>query len=163
MSFCKTDKHIGGNIYLSASALLNKRYKNRTLTIATLVNRSIDQFRKYLNFPDDVKVRIAPIKGNVNGRYHNQSRTVEIDCKLAWDRALEVFAHELVHAEQYFEKRLIKKYESRRGWVHYWNGERGNRGTTYRAYRNQPWEQEAWGRQAELAEKVCSDLEKLYE
>jgi hypothetical protein len=159
----QSDKHIGGGIYLSASSLLNKRYCNKSLEVARVVNRSIDQFRKYLNFPQDVRVRIAPIKGSVNGRYNSNCKVVELDCKLPWDKALEVFAHELVHAEQYYEGRLIKKFEARHGWIHSWNGAKSfNRGSTYRAYRNQPWEQEAWDRQAGLAEKVCSDLEKIY-
>jgi hypothetical protein len=46
--------------------------------------------------------------------------------------------------------------------MHYWNGEIGKKGTTYKAYRDQPWEQEAWSRQAALAEQVCSILEEKY-
>jgi hypothetical protein len=47
--------------------------------------------------------------------------------------------------------------------MHYWMGSRAfGKGTTYQNYRKQPWEIEAWGRQAELAEKVCVELEKLY-
>lgn len=158
----QSDKHIGGNIYLSAACLLNKRYRNKSLDVAQVVNRSIDQFRKYLDFPKDIQVRISPIRGNCSGRYNNHCKTVELKCTLPWDKALEVLAHELVHAEQYHQKRLIKKFESNKGWVHYWYGELGNRGTTYRAYRNQPWEVEAWTRQAQLAEQVCQDLEKMY-
>lgn len=158
-----SDKHLGGNIYLSASCLLNKRYRAKALDVATVVNRSINEFRQFLDFPKDVTVRIAPIKGRTNGRYNNHNKLVEIDCKLKWDKALEVLAHELVHAEQYHQKRLKKEYITGRGWMHSWQGELNkNRGSTYQAYRNQPWEQEAWGRQAELAEAVCQILEKRY-
>lgn len=158
----QTDKHIGGGIYLAASCLLNKRYRDKALEVATVVNRSIDQFRKYLDFPKDIIVRIAPIKGSVNGRYYDDGM-VELDCRLSWANALEVFAHELVHAEQYKQKRLQKIFVMGQGWAHKWNGSKSlNKGTTYKAYRNQPWEQEAWSRQAELAEKVCQDLEKIY-
>lgn len=158
-----TDKHIGGGIYLSASSLLNKRYRNKALEVATVVNRSIHQFRKYLDFPKDIQIRIAPIKGTTNGRYYDGSKMVELDCTLPWDKALEVFAHELVHAEQYKQGRLKQEFVSGKGFVHSWNGSLNtNRGSTYRAYRNQPWEIEAWSRQAELAEKVCQDLERIY-
>lgn len=165
MSYIRqSDKHIGRNIYLSASSLLNPRYRKKALEVATLVNRSIDQFRKYLDFPKDIRVRIAPIKSTANGRYNCDSKTVEIRCTLQWSKALEVFAHELVHAEQYHQKRLKQNYVNGCGWVHSWNGDKvHNKGTTYKAYRNQPWEQEAWGRQAKLAEQVCSDLERIYE
>lgn len=163
MRLHSSDKHIGGNIYMSASTLFNKKYRNKALDVATVVNRSIDQFRKYLTFPKDISVRIAPIKGRTNGRYINTIKMVEIDCSLSWDDALEVLAHELVHAEQYHQGRLSHAYVRGRGIVHSWNGDMNqSRGTTYNAYRNQPWEVEAWGRQAELAEKVCQDLEKLY-
>lgn len=158
-----SDKHLGGNIYLAASCLINRKYRDKALDVAVVVNRSIDAFRKYLDFPKDIEVRIAPLKGKINGRYCS-AKVLELDCRLPWDKALEVLAHELVHAEQYKQGRLENVYTRGRGWTHRWNGEKNlNKGSTYRAYRNQPWEQEAWGRQAELAEKVCTDLEKLYE
>jgi hypothetical protein len=88
---------------------------------------------------------------------------VEISSRLPWDSALEVLAHELVHAEQYMQGRLKKSWMKKKGWVHQWNGNvNTNRGSTYQAYRNQPWEMEAWSRQADLAEKVCQILEKKY-
>ena len=161
IKICKTDKHIGGGIYLSASSYLNKRNLNGTLTVATVVNRSIDIFRKHLDFSKDVKVRITPLRGRDNGRCSDRG-IIELDCKLGWAKALEVLAHELVHAEQYHQGRL--KHKMCRGrWMHHWMGSSAfSKGTTYQAYRKQPWEIEAWGRQAELAEKVCVELEKLY-
>ena len=88
---------------------------------------------------------------------------MEISSRLPWDSALEVLAHELVHAEQYMQGRLKKSWMKKKGWVHQWNGHvNTNRGSTYQAYRNQPWEIEAWSRQAELAEKVCQILEEKY-
>jgi hypothetical protein len=85
-----------------------------------------------------------------------------IDCRLGWAKALEVIAHELVHAEQYHTGKLKKKYVQRKGWMHSWNGTPGKKGTTYKAYRDQPWEQEAWNRQMYLAETVCRILEEKY-
>lgn len=158
----RTDRHIGGNIYLSASSLLNPRYRNRALVVASMVNRSIDVFRKYLDFPEDIKIRIAPIKGKNNGTCH-QNGVIVLRCTLAWDLALEVFAHELVHAEQYKQGRLKTNWVYGKGYVTSWNGDRvNNKGTTYKSYREQPWEQEAWGRQYELAEKVHQELEQMY-
>ena len=161
IKICKTDKHIGGGIYLSASSYLNKRYLPSTLTVATVVNRSIDLFRNYLNFSKDVKVRITPLRGRDNGRCSGNG-VIELDCKLGWSKALEVLAHELVHAEQYHQGRLKHKM-SRGRWRPFWMGSSAfSKGTTYQAYRKQPWEIEAWGRQEELAKKVDVDLKKLY-
>ena len=91
-----------------------------------------------------------------------ENKLAVIDCRLGWAKALEVIAHELVHAEQYHTGKLKKKYVQRKGWLHHWNGTPGKKGTTYKAYRDQPWEQEAWNRQMYLAEKVCSILEEKY-
>ena len=73
---------------------------------------------------------------------------------------LNCIAHELVHAEQYYENRLDFTYVRGKGFLHMWNGDEiNNKGTTYRAYRNQPWEIEAFSRQASLAEKVSDALD----
>lgn len=165
MTYCSSDRHIGGNIYIAASVLYSKNslHRNRALNILTIINRSEEEFRKLLNYSPDVKYRVAPIKGRINGRYKHVPKIVEIDSNLNWDKALEVLAHELVHAEQYHTGKLRQIWDNRKGWTHYWNGDfNGNRGSTYNAYRNQPWELEAWGRQAELAETVCQALEKKY-
>ena len=55
--------------------------------------------------------------------------------------------------------KLKKKFSQRKGWMHYWNGEAGNKGATYKSYREQPWEQEAWSRQVVLAQQVSEVLE----
>lgn len=160
----KTDRHIGGGIYLGASCLFNRRYRNKALDVAKTVNRSINLFRQYLDIPPDIFIRIAPIKGAANGRYCHSTRMVEIDCTLRQDTALEVLAHELVHAEQYHTGRLKQHFESTLGWLHSWNGDKiFNKGTTYQAYINQPWEKEAFGREKELAKKVKMDMDKIYE
>jgi hypothetical protein len=65
----------------------------------------------------------------------------------------------MVHAEQYHQGRLKNEYISGKGWVHEWNSELNtNKGTTYRAYRNQPWEVEAFDRQEGLAKIVAAEL-----
>ena len=161
-----SDKHIGYGIYVSASVLYSKNVamRNKAMDILTLINRTEEEFRKLLNYPTDIKFRVAPIKGRTNGRYMSTGKLVEIDSNLDWAKALEVLAHELVHAEQYHTGKLTKRWVNNKGWMHSWNGDLNkNRGSTYKAYRNQPWEQEAWSRQAELAEIVCSALEKKYE
>jgi hypothetical protein len=164
----KSDKYLGGGLYMAASCLYStswdaSRIRDKALLVATVVNRSIDEFRAFLDFPKDIIVRICPIKGQPNGRYFSSEKLVEIDSRLPWDRALEVLGHELVHAEQYMQGRLKQSYMKKKGWVHQWNGNvNTNRGSTYQAYRNQPWEIEAWSRQADLAEKVCQILEKKY-
>lgn len=157
-----TDRYTGSGIYMSLSALYT--HKEKAEVIHRLVKKTVPEFRKLLSIPRDIQFRIAPIKSKTTkGTYESTSKLVHIDCRLPWDEALEVLAHELVHAEQYHTGKLKKKYTGRKGWMHYWYGEEGSKGTTYNAYREQPWEQEAWSRQAALAEQVYLTMEKKYE
>ena len=158
-----TDKLRGKRVYMSLSAIYTHS-KNAEL-VKDIIHKTMPEFRKLLDLPSDLNFRVAPIKArSTNGSYDSDYKLVNIDCRLPYAKALEVLAHELVHAEQYHTKKLKKKFTGRKGWLHYWNGEVGKKGTTYKAYRDQPWEQEAWGRQAGLVEKVCLILgERLYD
>jgi hypothetical protein len=144
-----TDKSVAPHITMSLSAIYT--HTNSANKIVEMVKIALPALRTLLHFDEDVTIRVAPIKArNTNGRYYAGTKVAEIDCRLSVSRALEVLCHELVHAEQYFTRRLAWW-----GRTQYWNGEASsNRGTTYSAYREQPWEQEAFGRQAKLAAQV---------
>jgi len=161
MKFNDTDKMVAPDIWMSLSAIYT--HKKTAAVLVEMIQKTLPEFRKLLDVPATVSFRVVPIKAKcTNGRYYDKSKVVEIDCRLKWAEGLEVLAHELVHAEQYHQGRL--KHKMCRGrWMHHWMGSSAfSKGTTYQAYRKQPWEIEAWGRQAELAEKVCVELEKLY-
>jgi hypothetical protein len=118
-----------------------------------LVRQYMPHFRKLLKLPTDLVIKLGPIKGRVQGRYFSKQKVAYVDVRLGGN-FLEVLAHELVHAEQFFEGRLDHAM-TKSGWGFKWNGSLNtNKGTTYTAYREQPWEMEAFGRQAELARKV---------
>jgi hypothetical protein len=152
---------VGKRVYMSLSAIYT--HGEKADAVKQIIQKTLPEFRKLLDLPADLIFRVAPIKAkNTNGSYDSDHKLVNIDCRLPWAKALEVLAHELVHAEQYHTNKLKKKFIGRKGWMHYWNGEIGKKGTTYKAYRDQPWEQEAWSRQAALAEQVCSILEEKY-
>ena len=151
--FCSDKK-----IFMSLSATYT--HGETANLVAGLIRKTLPEFRSLLKLPASLIFRVAPIKSKTTrGHYNSDSKLVTLDCRLPWNAALEVLAHELVHAEQYHLGKLKKKFSTRKGWMHYWNGELGNKGTTYKAYRDQPWEQEAWTRQAGLAEKVSMALE----
>lgn len=158
----KTDRHIGRNIFIAAGALITQRKRNKTLAIATLVNRSLDLFRQHLDFPHDIVIRIASLKKKAHGRY-NQNGSLEININQPRAQILITLAHELVHAEQYKQGRLVQKFKDHEGWVHSWHGTQvPNKGTTYEAYRRLPWEVEAFKRQRPLALKVAKEMERIY-
>jgi hypothetical protein len=144
------------NIYVSASA--NYSHKKTTSINVQLVERALPILKTLLKLPS-LSIRVAPIKAkNMKGYYQSESKLVTVDCRLEPKELIEVLSHELVHAEQYHSGRLMKKYLKRKGWMHYWNGTIGSKGTTYKAYRDQPWEKEAWGRQEDLAKLVIDKL-----
>jgi hypothetical protein len=144
-----TDKQVAPHITMSLSAIYT--HTNSANKIVEMVKIALPALRTLLHFDENVVIRVAPIKArNTNGRYYAGTKVAEIDCRLSVSRALEVLCHELVHAEQYFTGRLAWN-----GRTQYWNGESGyGRGSTYNAYRHLPWEQEAFGRQAQLAARV---------
>jgi len=160
MKFNDTDKMVAPNIWMSLSAIYT--HKKTAAVLVEMIQKTLPEFRKLLDVPATVSFRVVPIKAKcTNGRYYDKSKVVEIDCRLKWAEGLEVLAHELVHAEQYHQGRLKKKYSTANGWIHSWNHSKSfNKGSTYTSYRNQPWEQEAWSRQAGLAEQVCQAMEK---
>jgi len=151
--FCSDKK-----IFMSLSAIYT--HGETANPVGELIRKTIPEFKNLLKLPTDLIFRVAPIKSRTtNGHYNSTDKLVTIDCRLPLTAALEVLAHELVHAEQYHLGKLKKKFSTRKGWMHYWNGEAGNKGATYKSYREQPWEQEAWSRQVVLARQVSGSLE----
>jgi len=144
------------SIYVSAGASYSHK-KNTSINVQ-LIEKCLPILSTLLKLPS-LSIRVAPIKAkNIKGYYQSESKLVTVDCRLGPKELIEVLSHELVHAEQYHSGRLVKKYLKRKGWMHYWNGTVGSKGTTYKAYRDQPWEMEAWGRQEELAKVVIEKL-----
>lgn len=154
-----TDIRISDEIVISHQCMHSSK-RNRALDTALLVNRTLNALKRYINTPPGMKVRIASL--GPWGKYENSTKTIHLSYKLPWRSALEVLAHEMVHAEQFLENRLSLGF--RRGKAYFkWEGKWcGNRGTTYQSYRAQPWEQEAFDRQCMLADWVCDDLDEQY-
>lgn len=160
-----TDKLVNRNlnIYRSLQSF-TKTYDNQASKAQMIVEKAFPILKTMLKFDEDISIRIACIKaGKVNGRYNHTTKTVEVDFRI-WRPLdiLRVLAHELVHAEQYHEGRLINTFDNRkRVWRFEWHGEKTNQGTTYKAYRNQPHEIEAWTRQESLAWDVVAELQRM--
>lgn len=159
-----TDKFKGHGVHVSAALHYSKdKTIQQNLAInVNIIKRALPEFAKILKIPRDLQFRVCSIKGRTLGRYINPERLIEIDGRLPWNKFLEILAHELVHAEQYHTGKLKVEYLRGCGYILFWNGRAGKKGTTYNSYRNQPWEVEAYDRQAVLAEQVCSILEKKY-
>lgn len=155
-----SDRHLGGGLYIAA-AILNSSRRNLGLDVAHVVNRTIDAFKNYLNVPDNLNVRIASCPRSYSGRYIHAFRTIELSYKLNWRQVMEVLAHEMVHAEQYHEGRLSHTFQ-RGKFLWLWHDKTYKNHRNYTAYREQPWEQEAFDRQTMLTEWVINDLDEQH-
>lgn len=112
-----------------------------------------------LSIPPNIKIRLASMKGRFTGRYSHFTNTVLVDYMRKDRSILETLAHELVHAEQYFTGRLVNvQLPHRRQWRFEWRGELTSKGSTYKSYRNQPHEVEAFERAPVLAAAVIKKL-----
>ncbi|UKA12897.1 hypothetical protein [Photobacterium damselae] len=119
--------------------------------------------RNVLNVPAGFPVKIvtsSSLKKNVNGciRHadtHNKTEILIRNRKSIHDM-IETLAHEMVHAQQVKEGRLVCVSAECR----LWNGKpyAKNSKQSYQEYRNLPWEKEAFERQAELACEILNQL-----
>ena len=133
-----------------------QKYKKRALLIKEFIEYAEDYIRKEFDIKDVFEVRIRPIKGNVLGNC-NKYGHIELDVRrFTFADCLITLSHELIHNEQYKTGRLVMD----KG-VNYWNGESiNNKGTTYKAYRNQPWEAEAFDNQKQRLGNVMAEMVK---
>ena len=157
MSISMTDVKVSKNVLMSRQLYNTNRelYDN----YARYAQSEVEILSKVLNVPENMYVRVCGIKArNVNGRYLALTKTCEVDPRKTYSYRsfIRVLAHEMVHAEQFHENRLMWSAQNR---SFMWNDELSkNKGTTYKRYRGQPWEVEAFGRQDDLAEIVFKQL-----
>lgn len=131
-----------------------QRHKDQAKKVFNLIDMAMPHARKLLDLPDNINFVIRPNGGKYNGSYNYKGRRVNIDPRREnLGTILSTICHELVHAEQYHTGRLSKSGIA----TSLWNGEAvKNKGTTYKAYRNQPWEIEAFDRQEDLAKQITA-------
>jgi hypothetical protein len=104
---------------------------------------------------------MKPIRAkSIAGLYDSDEEMAVIDPRRCVFPLLGTLAHEMVHAEQYYQGRLQAVYEKKKkNWLHQWDGELiANKGKTLNSYLKQPWEIEAYERQDILAIIVCEEL-----
>ena len=118
-----------------------------------------NDFKDHFDFDDDTEFHVRPVRGNTSGWYRSKSKRIEIDPRYSFLKVLNIIAHELVHAEQYKQERLVQgvyRHES------IWNGKVHKRGTTHKQYLNRPWEIEARQRAAQFVEDMTAKEEPKF-
>jgi hypothetical protein len=153
----QTDFLVNPDLRIYRSAQTRQVWPKRADRVQAIVEVAYPILKDMLDFDPGISIRIAGLKAkNVRGTYNHLDKVATIDYRILNDwTILEVLCHELVHAEQYHQGRLQNVWDTRsRSWRFEWSGEKTNKGTTYRAYRNQPHEIEAFSRQTALAKEV---------
>lgn len=162
-----TDKILGFNpmVYSSGQVYYNKKFRRNAEIVNKIVQKAFPVATRLLDIPNDISFRVCNFKrGTTRARYRVTDRLVEISSQLDRYEMLTALAHELVHAEQYHQKRFETKWLNRRGWVNLWNGQIcNNRGSTYQSYLKQPWEKEAFERQEIIAKQIVEEVGRQYD
>ena len=152
----KTDTKFGTKVIASRDCIYVDRYlKADVKNLANLVYRLMPHFRKELDLPRDITIRLAKTKKRANnGVWYNESKTAVIDPRRKFSDALDTLSHELIHAKQYHTGQLSRgDYDN--NFHNKWEGETvKSRGATYASYRKLPWEKEAFGRSSEILFKT---------
>ena len=152
----KSDTKFGTKVIASRDCIYVDRYlKADVKNLANLVYRLMPHFRKELDLPRDITIRLAKTKKRANnGVWYNESKTAVIDPRRKFSDALDTLSHELIHAKQYHTGQLSKG-DRHTLFYNIWEGEVvKSRGATYKSYRNLPWEKEAFGRSSEVLFKT---------
>ena len=150
------------NVYADSSVYFASKKRTGGLKIlyanAGLLSTALTEFRKLLNFDQDVKVELDTLKGkNWYGCYDDNTRTACVRYSKSFRTMLLSLAHELVHAEQFRTGKLYFKSTGTR-YVPYWCGKRNNSKDVANYYYDEPWEQEARNRQISLSTNVYINL-----
>lgn len=148
-------------VAVSYAAKYNKMYSQFTSINVEIAEKAIPILESLLDLPDRFWVRVCPIKQKgTHGRYYNLHKLAEVDCRLNPISFLKALCHELIHAEQYKQDKLVSKLESNKKtvkWVNYWEGTLVNV-----EYRNQLWEIDAFTRQETLALEVMKRIPECF-
>lgn len=139
-------------IHGTISAVYGAHYKPYTMSHFPRFKVAWRYARTLMDLTGKEMIIFKPIKGNYGGFYFNHNQRIYIDPRRTFKAVVTTLMHELVHAEQYKQGRLKSS-----GGAFFWNGQLQvpvDPSVSVEAYKNLPWEKEAYGRQDELTQKV---------
>jgi len=121
-----------------------KKLMPETVVKISLVLDRYEKIREVIDLPQDMCMRFRPIRGDL-GRTYNKSKSspflVELDVRQNIETFKDTLLHELVHIEQFYQKRLKETVNND---TLRWRGKKIQCiGISYNAYRDLPWEIEA--------------------
>ena len=112
-----------------------------------------------------VKIHWRPIKGTVKGNYASHIKTINMDSRkyVNTQDMIETLGHELTHFKQYSDGRLKVKYDQKISkWTSIWGGKTFRPATTWNAYYNLPWEEDARDGGHKVRVAYIQNIEKVW-
>jgi|TARA_R110002012_G_C11609414_1_gene608047 hypothetical protein len=121
-------------------------YEVRVERLKTDINSWKDKLKDFINYSDGVDIIIKFLENKSSlGQIFYKEKIIELDPRFTLIQLRKTLIHELIHYEQYVDKRLqIKDGE----W--FWNGVSYENTLEYNNYKNLPWEKEARSRTKEI-------------
>ena len=147
-----------GEVYTTKQASVSDRkYRAKTRRMVEVANIILPFLKQRMSLPDDVKVVVAFIRARQNvGTYYTKDKQCFIDPRrLGLWQFVDTIVHELTHAEQYYTGRLKHQYSrAHESWVPVWQDEEWRYASSFKKYREQPWEVEARRVAAQLTKEI---------
>ena len=156
----KSDTRFGTKVIASRDCIyVDASLKADVKNLANLIYRLMPHFRKELDLPRNITLRLAKTKKRSNnGVWFNHVKTAVLDPRRKISDVLNTLSHELIHAKQYHTGELSYDVKAMHNT---WQGELvKSKGATFASYRNLPWEKEAFGRSSEI---LFNTLIRAYE
>jgi len=125
-------------------------YEVRVERLKTDINSWKHKLKDFINYSDNVDIVIKFLENKASlGRIFYKEKIIELDPRFTLIQLRKTLIHELIHYEQYVDKRLeIKEGE----W--FWNGVHYENTLQYDSYKKLPWEIEARKRSKEITNKL---------
>jgi len=128
-----------------------KQFLEYANSLEHIIKAHNKKIRKHINLPSSLKVVLRPMKGLLGRalKYSDETYSIEIDTRQTFSDFRDTILHELIHIEQYFEKRFGVWEQN----YTIWEGKKVMTNFSIyetERYNNLPWEKEAIERAAEL-------------
>ena len=164
---CEEMKKVVPEITLATSIKYGnyKHYYDYAITLVGLTLENFVEIKKHINLPKKLTIHFRPIKG-LYGRsyfatYKQNNRnykeyTVEVDVKQDIESFKDTLLHELIHTEQFYEKRLIAGSVDT-DYFKWYNKKISTITSSREEYDELPWEREAIERSSKLVKIIFNE------
>ena len=138
-----------------------KEHLNNALYVIDILNDSFSNIKQFIKLPKKLNIIFRPVRGAYGRAYYTKEEgstskeyIVELDVRQDPVTYRNTLLHELVHIEQFYQKRLVDA-----GPMHFkWKGEKMLVDqSTIEAYNDLPWEIEANNRSKRINAIIFKD------